>query len=130
MILSLSAYISINPNSGNLQCAIKCASSNAQCNARQYNPNNLKCCGAFYYEKSICHIARSAELRKPWLGSVASKSVYIEEAKWLSNNKLMYSIGVVDVFQEPNACMFPHFLCRLGFSNQPNTVCIYSVEQK
>ena len=118
LIESLSPNLSINPNSGNMQCAIKCASTDD--------------CGAFYWETSICHLAESGTLRKPWLGSAGSRSVYTEEAKWLSNNKLTYSIGEINVFQESNVCIFPlsvlqaaYFLCHLGLSNHPDIVCIH-----
>merc|ERR1711884_167638 len=66
--------------SGNMQCAIKCASTDD--------------CGAFYYKTSICHLAKSGALRKPWLGSTASRSVYTEEAKWLTTTTCCYKIVI------------------------------------
>ena len=83
-------------NSGNMHCAIKCSATND--------------CGAFYYESSTCHLAKSALLRKPMQGSTAFRSVYAEEAKWLCNqtslNILKYDQNIT---YNLTSCHYSHY---------------------
>ena len=62
-----------------MRCAIECSSLND--------------CGAFYYDSSGCHLAKSSGIVKTMQASSSFRTVYMEGAKWLGNQKFSFNYG-------------------------------------